>query len=209
MAQPYWQILGRLVLARIPGTNVKRILAECAELAAEIEVPAIASRVRAIAEGKDVVGPYTAVLERMRIPPLLRGALASEIGLALAGAPVSVEAICERVWPQANEEAALSALRMSVHRLRKQLGDNGAVRSVSAGYQLSPDVGVDIIEAERLVSAMRRLPELSAADYARLCSLFDELVATRSLSQSFPWFDSVDMRLSGAVACRGSAYCAA
>ncbi len=220
MAQPYWQILGRLILARIPGTNVKRILAECAELAADVEVPAIASQVRAIAEGKDVSGSYSAVLERVRISPLLRGALTLRISvinacvtrgkqlvpvrqrelevaivLALAGAPVSVEAICGRVWPQANEEAALSALRMSVHRLRKQLGDNGAVRNVSAGYQLSPDVGVDLIEVERLVSAMRRLPELSAADYARLCSLFDELVATRSLSQSFPWFDSVDMRL--------------
>lgn len=220
IGQPYWRIVVRLARTAVPGADRERLLRACLELATEIEVPAIATQISALIAHQDAPGPYSCFLERLRNSTLARGAARLRVNvlkgtvtrgiaeipirqrefevaavLALAGAPVSVEHLCEHVWPAAEPEAAVSALRMSIHRLRKQLGGNNAVLNVSAGYALSPDVGVDIVDAERSVSEARRLPAIGAADYARLRALFRELTASRRAGEHYAWHSQIEARL--------------
>ena len=220
IGQPYWRIVVRLARCAVPGADRQRLYRACLELAEEIEVPAIAAQITALIAKQDAAGPYSGFLERVRNSTLAKGAARLRINvmkatvtrgvteipirqrefevaaiLALAGTPVSVEQLCERVWPAAEPAAAVSALRMSVHRLRKQLGSNDVVRSVAAGYALSPDVGVDIVDAERTVSAARRLSVLGETDYARLRALFRELTTNRNAGEQYAWHSQIEARL--------------
>ncbi len=220
IGQPYWRIAVRLARCAVPGADRQRLYRACLELAQEIEVPEIAAQIAALIANQNAPGPYAGFLERVRNSTLALGAARLRINvmkatvtrgvdeipirqrefevaavLALAGAPVSVEQLCERVWPAAEPAAAVSALRMSVHRLRRQLGSNDVVRNVAAGYALSPDVGIDIVDAERTVSAARRLSAVGETDYARLRALFRELTASRNAGEQYAWHAQIEARL--------------
>jgi DNA-binding SARP family transcriptional activator len=99
--------------------------------------------------------------------------------LAIAGTAISIERFTDELWPEADPAMATQALRMTVHRLRRALGDVHAILSVRAGYQLAGDVAIDLVEANEFLRALRRLPSLAAYDRTRLRQLFEQLTAAR------------------------------
>jgi len=222
MGMPFWCITGRLVRAALPNANRSAELDSCLAIAYEIDVPPVRLDVEAITEGRDVVGPLAALAQRIATSPLMRTFSRLKVSLidctvirgenlvtlrhrefdllvvlAMSPMPMSVEQLCAQLWPDADEEAATSALRMSVHRLRKQLGQNDAILSVPAGYALNADVAVDLIEAERTVRAASHLPSLGPAERSKLEPLFDRLTATPLPAyERFPWYSALERRIA-------------
>ena len=220
IGQPYWRIVARLARAAVPRCDRARLLDECVSLSREIESPLLVTQIAAFVADRDVDGPYSGFLARLAQSALVKGAARLRINvmtasvtrgnvqvpmrsrefevaavLAMAGAPVSVERLCEQVWPAADAEAAVSALRMSVHRLRKQLGSPDVVVNVAAGYMLSADVGVDIVDAEGTLSAARRLSTMSEGDYDRLRALFKQLTVNLNMGERYAWHAKIDARI--------------
>jgi DNA-binding SARP family transcriptional activator len=97
----------------------------------------------------DVPLPITAAQQRVVLA-----------ALALAGGqPVTGDALCEHLWPEAVPATARTSLHNTIRRLRTALADAGAgpvLETGPAGYQLAlgPD-DVDAARAERLVEAAR------------------------------------------------------
>jgi DNA-binding SARP family transcriptional activator len=116
--------------------------------------------------------------------------------LALAGGPVNAGTLCEAMWPKSDPHAATSALRMSVHRLRKQLDDSQAVLSVPGGYELGPHLAVDLLEAESAFAAIRRLTTLEKADHTSLRALFDYIrSAAQTTNVNESWYEKIGYRV--------------
>jgi DNA-binding SARP family transcriptional activator len=222
MGLPFWRIAGRLAAASMPGADRPAMLERCVAIAEEIDSPPLREQVAALARGGDRPGPYTGFLRRLSSSVLTRrtshvsvnlidcavtrdGADVSIrqrefdllIVLAMAAAPVSVEHICGQLWPEAEGEAATAALRMSVHRLRKQLAQRDAIVSVPAGYLLNPNIAVDLVDAERTLRASVHLVALLAPSRAKLEDIFTRLMrASASAYPRFAWYAALEHRLA-------------
>ncbi|HUA09489.1 MAG TPA: BTAD domain-containing putative transcriptional regulator [Candidatus Acidoferrales bacterium] len=221
--RPFWRALVRIARAGAPGSDRKRLLDEALAIAQSAQAPRFLEDVRAIAQGKTASGPLENLQRLIAASPLLRGANKVRVSivdgavsrgngalpvrarefeilalLALSPAAISVEEICDAVWPQAEPEAALSALRMSVHRLRKQLGEAGAVERAPQGYRAGEMISCDIVEAERTIAACRRLTTLGAYERTRLRELFGIFAAPAlSVSSRFSWYGQIETRIAG------------
>jgi DNA-binding SARP family transcriptional activator len=85
--------------------------------------------------------------------------------LALAGGPVSRDALGDAVWGDALPRTWETALRGAVSKLRRAVGRTdpaagGLVRTAFGVYQLDPDVTVDVLDAGALVErAEQALPD--------------------------------------------------
>ncbi|MBV8147542.1 MAG: hypothetical protein JO092_00460 [Candidatus Eremiobacteraeota bacterium] len=120
-----------------------------------------------------------------------------EILIALAVTPISLSAasLARRCWPHLSTLQAEAALRTTIHRLRKSLGDAAAVVHEN-GYRLREDVRIDLIEYEALITRLRGT-ELTAEDRDRLEKVFRELsVDLSELNARWRWFRPVEARLS-------------
>ncbi|WP_308120908.1 BTAD domain-containing putative transcriptional regulator [Paractinoplanes bogorensis] len=104
----------------------------------------------------------------------LQGLLAR---LAQAGGrPVSTAALVEALWPDDTPADPANSLQSLVSRLRRVLGDTGAVTQVNGGYCLSVDPGdVDSIRFERLTAEAH--DRLRLGDPHAAHELFTEAVA--------------------------------
>jgi DNA-binding SARP family transcriptional activator len=217
----YMQIAARLAGMVALGSERSRFVAECATIAKRMQAPLVLAQIDALAKNQPLTGPYSAFLKVLASARLVgaRSVIRVRLGdrkvtrdgkdlrvrqrefellahLALAGGPVSVEALCEAIWPDYEESAAISSLRMSVHRLRKQLDDAAAVLNVTAGYQLASSITVDVLEAESAFVALRRLPELNDDDRTALHALFQyvcSLGGDVGVGQS--WYERIERRM--------------
>jgi DNA-binding SARP family transcriptional activator len=95
--------------------------------------------------------------------------------LALARGPVGHAALGDAVWPEFDEINARNALGVTLHRLRRRLGDADAVRRTPNGYVLGDHVDVDLIEAEQLVRELRGFGLLTQREIAEARRTFVEL----------------------------------
>jgi predicted ATPase/DNA-binding SARP family transcriptional activator len=103
----------------------------------------------------------------------LRGLL---VRLALAGGrTVDPGVLVEALWPEERPADPANALQSLVSRLRRMLGDTGAVAQVEGGYRLKViDDDVDALRFERLAGAGR--DRLRAGDPQSAAALLDEAV---------------------------------
>lgn len=97
--------------------------------------------------------------------------------LALAGGDVvSVDALLEALWGEHASVDTVNALHALVHRLRKALGEAGAVERVARGYRLR--VRAEQVNALRFEDlAKRGGRELAAGEVRRAAALLDEALA--------------------------------
>ncbi|HTA39705.1 MAG TPA: BTAD domain-containing putative transcriptional regulator [Candidatus Acidoferrales bacterium] len=217
---PYWQIAARLAATRIDGFDREELLEECVALGGQMQAPELQEQVRALAEGRRADGPYSTFLDVLDRAPLLARAAVFRVrlldgkvtrggvnvpvrqrefellaNLALANGSIAAETLCESMWPDSDEEAAVSALRMGVYRLRKQL-EKSSVVSVHGGYHLGPEIAVDILELETSFTALRRLPALNDDDRTSLHALFQYMCEAHGApKQSESWYGKIERRM--------------
>jgi DNA-binding SARP family transcriptional activator len=78
---------------------------------------------------------------------------------------------------------------MSVHRLRRQLGEPNPIVSTSSGYGVNDLLVVDVYEIDALVPALRRAAGLTGSERDRLTAAFNALcVDLEERSARWPWF---------------------
>jgi DNA-binding SARP family transcriptional activator/pimeloyl-ACP methyl ester carboxylesterase len=87
---------------------------------------------------------YPAVhLDGRHVALPLRKAMALVVYLAEAGAPVAREAMATLLWPDADESAARSRLRRTLHKLQLAFGAS-AIRADRAALRLAPHLQVNV-----------------------------------------------------------------
>ncbi|MBI5440262.1 MAG: hypothetical protein HY900_03520 [Deltaproteobacteria bacterium] len=95
-----------------------------------------------------------------------------KVCVALGGRAVGWHRVAEILWPDSHGAAALHALEMTLHRLRKLLGSPDALQFQSGRLTLDPRCcWVDAWAAERLATSLRTLlslPSPGAAEVDRL-----------------------------------------
>ena len=221
--KPFWSALVRVAHALVPRSDRAGLLAAALAHAERIQAPQLVADVQAIAAGKKATGPLTRLQRLIEESTLLQGTRVLRVSivdgvvtrghtalpvrarefeilalLALSGAALPVEDICDAVWPQGDAEATLASLRMSVHRLRKQLGDSDAIERVPQGYRAGEAVACDIVEAERTIAACRRFVALGDYERTRLRGLFETFTAPAlSVCSRFAWYDRIETRIAG------------
>jgi DNA-binding SARP family transcriptional activator len=199
---PHFRASTRIVAAFVPGNDAARMFAEALAAAREVDEPRLAASVEAIAAGKvPSDGPFRTLLAKIERSPfivavsslriaLLRGEVTRAgvvlpirardfellAALALARGPLTRDALSERLWPDGAEDEN-PALRMSVHRLRRQLAEPDALVTEGTAYRLGPTVAVDIDEIEMFLGAVRQLRALSEDQRGRLGQMFGVLAA--------------------------------
>jgi DNA-binding SARP family transcriptional activator len=207
----------------VPSSDRGGLLAEALAYAQQTQAPQLVADVQAIAAGKKASGPLASLQRLIEESTLLQGMRVLRVSivdgsvtrghtalpvrarefeilalLALSSTALSVEDICDAVWPEADSEAALASLRMSVHRLRKQLGDSDAIPRVPQGYRAGAVVACDIVEAERTIAACGRFVALGEYERARLRELFEVFTAPAlSACSRFAWYDRIETRIAG------------
>ncbi len=221
--KPFWSALVRVAHALVPSSDRGGLLAEALAYAQQTQAPQLVADVQAIAAGKKASGPLASLQRLIEESTLLQGMRVLRVSivdgsvtrghtalpvrarefeilalLALSSTALSVEDICDAVWPEADSEAALASLRMSVHRLRKQLGDSDAIPRVPQGYRAGAVVACDIVEAERTIAACGRFVALGEYERARLRELFEVFTAPAlSACSRFAWYDRIETRIAG------------
>jgi DNA-binding SARP family transcriptional activator/predicted RNase H-like HicB family nuclease len=130
----------------------------------------------------------------------LRGtALELIVALAVDGREVSVETLCERLYPGIQRDQAYSALKMSIYRARKQLGSAAAIRTTERGYRIAEDVVVDTRFLPQIVRAIRER-SIAKAIEARLETIFEQLVTGRPAAyEPWEWFVPFERALCDAA----------
>ncbi|HEV8020602.1 MAG TPA: winged helix-turn-helix domain-containing protein [Candidatus Lustribacter sp.] len=73
--------------------------------------------------------------------------------LALARRTLGREEFCDKLWPDRDSESAARLLKVYIHRIRTRFGTATVIDTRGGGYQLGEGVGVDVLEAERIVRA--------------------------------------------------------
>ncbi len=125
-------------------TRLERASAEPVP-AAPVHVPPV--RLRAPVEAVAVEAPLLAVhmldglqmsLGQQRILDLPRGKARSLLRVLLLQRrrPMSRLRLCSLLWPEADPAGARNSLNVTVHRLRRAIGDSGLIRHGDDGYQI-------------------------------------------------------------------------
>jgi DNA-binding SARP family transcriptional activator len=131
--------------------------------------------------------------------PVRGSTLALLVTLATESRDVSVESLCERLYPGIGFDQAYAALKMCIYRARRQLGTQGVIETTERGYRLSENVTVDIRFLSQIVRSVRTR-SLPKAIEARLPAIFDDLAAGRPAAySSWEWFAPTERILRGAT----------
>jgi DNA-binding SARP family transcriptional activator len=126
----------------------------------------------------------------------LRGtALGLLISIATDSPDVSVDSLCDRLYPGISTDQAYSALKMCVYRARKQIGARGVIETTERGYRLADWAVVDIKFLPQIVRAIRSR-SIAKAIENRLDAIFELLLKGRPAAfQSWAWFEPIERDL--------------
>ncbi|MGZ3497731.1 MAG: AfsR/SARP family transcriptional regulator [Vulcanimicrobiaceae bacterium] len=118
--------------------------------------------------------------------------------LAVEARPVARDILLARLWPDQGSDSTRNALKMCVHRARRQVGDKHAVLVGHGLYRLGDRVITDIARVAAISDAMRdRRAEVRSE--ARL--IFNSLRAGRpSTFAHWEWFAPFEQRLEAITA---------
>jgi DNA-binding SARP family transcriptional activator len=104
--------------------------------------------------------------KRKRVPTSLLMAL-----IALGGVEVAVETLADLLWPDAEGDAAEKALDITLHRLRKLLGDDATLLRQHNRISLNPRLcWLDVWAFERRVANADPLAQGAASEQSSLAS---------------------------------------
>ena len=114
-----------------------------------------------------LLGPLEVAVEGRPIVVDTRKALAIVALVAAEGRPFARDELAAMFWPEADDEAARSALRRTLSALRTAVGDSGLIIE-RAQVSLDPTTSqVDLADVERLAPSMRQSDLEAAAALAR------------------------------------------
>lgn len=124
--------------------------------------------------------------------PVRGSALALLVSLASEPRDLSIDALCDRLYPGIPADQAYGALKMCVYRARKQLGVRGVIETTARGYRLSENVVVDTRFLPQIVRAVRTR-SIAKAIETRLDAIFEQLVCGRPAAYAaWEWFEPVE-----------------
>lgn len=127
--------------------------------------------------------------------PLRGTALALIVTLATEPRDASIEALCDRLYPDIPADQAYSALKMCVHRARKQIGVRDIIVTTERGYRLSEAVIVDVRFLPSIVRSVRAR-SIAKTIESRLDSIFEQLVSGRPAAfAAWEWFEPIEREL--------------
>ncbi|HTX03135.1 MAG TPA: hypothetical protein VMD07_05600 [Candidatus Acidoferrales bacterium] len=113
------------------------------------------------------------------------------IALVTCGQIAARDVFLESLWPGVARAHANAALRTTVHRLRRRLGEPGAIVNES-GYRLAEGVRVDIHEADELLRSVSSASIPEPPVQTRLRDLFAAFDADLPHAyDNWPWFERI------------------
>jgi DNA-binding SARP family transcriptional activator len=223
---PMMKVLVRVAAAEKIGSARGR-LREALALCHSIESVPLRDSVTALAERGDVRGMLAPLVNRLRRrasivvtatgAPLMisladgtvwrgeeridvsEGVLALLLALAVEAQAVARDRLVDRLWPDLHDESAYNALKMCVHRTRRQLASPDAIVVSRGGYALAPEVDVDLRWLQLTLERMRR-DTVASTDVPRLEAMFESLVRGRPAAfADWEWFEPVEQTLEAAA----------
>ena len=174
------EIAIRLVLA-YGGADQEAHLRRALQRAASEEPSALTQGVDAAISGEGQANVFEDLLWR-RLPAQMRAADDAPIAVHVAGARVSrggetvalsvreravmvalsrytrpcgSSELTDLLWPEYEEGPATKALQVCIHRIRTKLQDADAILSTQQGYQLRPDIDVDVPRIEAFARGLK------------------------------------------------------
>lgn len=175
----FLEVLAQVILAWLQPEAGGAHLLEARSVAARIDEPAVAQAVERLQAGAPDAGILTPLVRRLsRVAPgprtrisLLFGRVTRdgiavtlrkrELELVLAIARyrhgISIQSVCDLLWPDETPRLARNAFRVNLVRLRHALGDATIVSRVQELVTLAPAIDIDLWDIEDVLAALRRL----------------------------------------------------
>jgi len=124
--------------------------------------------------------------------PVRGAALALLVSLASEPRDLSIDVLCDRLYPGISADQAYGALKMCVYRARKQLGVRGVIETTPRGYRLAENVVIDTRFLPQIVRAVRTR-SIAKAIETRLDAIFEQLLSGRPAAYAtWEWFEPVE-----------------
>ena len=102
---------------------------------------------------------------------------------------VSFERLADRLWPELDGDAARNVLKVTLHRLRRALGDDAVITRSASRYRLRDGAVVDVWEIRKLLEGTTRGRALSERELKCLGDAFEALrLGQRSRPNNQEWF---------------------
>ncbi len=129
--------------------------------------------------------------------PLARAELALVFALALHGPAGSPrELLAEDLYPDSSLEAALRALKVTVHRVRRRIGCHAVIRYFDRRLLLGERVHLELPQLEKDVHAALVSEALDDLQRERFSRLRQRMLDGRpAFLLEWPWFDECEARL--------------
>jgi DNA-binding SARP family transcriptional activator len=101
---------------------------------------------------------------------------------------ISPEVLADALWPDSDGDAALNALKVCLHRLRRRAGDPRVVRRIGQAYSLHPGADVDLWRLDIVPSGAE------PADLTAMREAFG--TGTQKRATLGPWFSQFETLLA-------------
>ena len=224
--EPLTRVLARVAAAEKRGGG-RALLNEALALAAAIPGSPLRDSVSALAErgeARGILAPLvnrlrhrSAVVVAQRDAPLVisladgtvsRGDEPVEVSdgvlallAALAVEPhVTRDRLIDRLWPDLPDDSAYNALKMCVHRARRQLGDPAAIVITRGGYALAREIRVDFRVLQHALERHEAGDVIPEAELSELGATFARLARGRPAAfANWEWFEPVEKTLVAAT----------
>ncbi|HTW86162.1 MAG TPA: AAA family ATPase [Candidatus Sulfotelmatobacter sp.] len=167
------RILARLAIS-VADPSQQQLLEEARALMTPLSRDSLYGRYLAARPGDEPLEPFLRRYRSVQVPTgtvlvqLLQGAVWTETRqvplshrefalfahIALQPRAIDVDALADRLWPDASAEAGLASVRVYVNRIRKRIGDAEVIASTRGAYGRGPSVRTDVELAERFVASL-------------------------------------------------------
>jgi DNA-binding SARP family transcriptional activator len=113
--------------------------------------------------------------------------------MAIGGRSTQRDALTEALWPHADRKSAENSLRVTIHRVRRKLGE-ATIVSIRSGYCLGPAVRVDLPSLERTIR--QSTSETQPTSMNRLREAIEQLDSIRVVDPELDWCVTLYHRLN-------------
>lgn len=110
----------------------------------------------------------------------------------------SRDSICDALWPDLDADKAANNLKVTVHRIRKKLGDR-VLASIEDGYCTGADVLVDLDSDEQLVRALRNAESVKSDELISLERIVERSTHRTDELMRWDWYVALDRRIYALV----------
>ena len=110
---------------------------------------------------------------------------------------MSREALADALYPQAEQDAAMNALKVNLHRVRRLIGFHNVITCDSGRYAIGWCVDVDLSHIEGAVRAARRNGVSSGETSRMLVQIHRRLAPGRpACASGWTWFEETERRIN-------------